>query len=86
MGKQLESVAVPTYMLLGDQDLLFPYQKSEDNARRQLHSLQDLKVFTQVGQDIDTYGPALRYMGEGIPQMKIELNELKLLVLIRFKS
>ena len=70
MDKQLESVTVPTYVLLGDQDLLFPYQKSMENARRQLHSLQDLKVFTQVGHGIEIYGPALRYLGEGIREFR----------------
>jgi pimeloyl-ACP methyl ester carboxylesterase len=70
MNKELESVSVPTYVLLGDQDLLFPYQKSVSNARRQLHSLRELKVFPQVGHGIETYCPALRYMGEGIREFK----------------
>ena len=44
MNKQLEAVTVPTYLLLGDQDLLFPYQTSVDNAKRQIQSLRDIQV------------------------------------------
>jgi pimeloyl-ACP methyl ester carboxylesterase len=66
MNKQLEAVTVPTYVLLGDQDLLFPYKTSSKNAKRQIKSLRDIQVYPHVGHGIETYAPAMRYLGEKI--------------------
>jgi len=66
MDKQLEAVTVPTYVLLGDQDLLFPFQTSRNNAERQIKSLRDIQVYPHVGHGIETYAPAMRYLGEKI--------------------
>lgn len=66
MNKQLESVTVPTYLLLGEQDLLFPFQTSRNNAERQINSLLDIQVYPHVGHGIETYAPAIRYLGEKI--------------------
>jgi len=64
MDKQLEAVNAATYLLVGDKDLLFPYQKSVDNAKRQIKSLQATKIFTNVGHGIEIYDKALNYIGE----------------------
>lgn len=66
MNKQLEAVTVPTYLLLGDQDLLFPFQTSWNNAERQIKSLRDIQVYPHVGHGIETYAPAMRYLEEKI--------------------
>lgn len=68
MDKQLEDVKVDTYLLLGDKDLLFPFQKSLENAKRQLKSLKETKVYGDVGHGIETYDKALNYIGEKIKQ------------------
>ncbi|WP_343632738.1 alpha/beta hydrolase [Fluviicola sp.] len=70
MNEQLEEVKVDTYLLLGDKDLLFPYQKSGDNAKRQLKKLKETKVYENVGHGIETYDKALRYIGEKIKHLR----------------
>ncbi|MHA8061282.1 serine aminopeptidase domain-containing protein [Aquirufa beregesia] len=66
MNKQLEDVKVATYLLVGDKDLLFPYQKSVDNAKRQIKTLIETKIYNNVGHGIETYDKALNYVGEKI--------------------
>lgn len=70
MDKQLEEVKTETYLLLGDKDLLFPFQKSIKNAKNKIKNLQDVTVFANVGHGIETYGKALRYIGEKIKVYK----------------
>lgn len=66
MDKQLEEVKIDTYLLEGDKDLLFPFQKSIENAKRQIKNLKETKVFNDVGHGIETYNKALNYIGEKI--------------------
>ncbi len=66
MGDQLNNVKTDTYLLEGDKDLLFPFQKSIDNARARLANLKDVKVFKNVGHGIETYKDALNYIGQVI--------------------
>lgn len=70
MNRQLEDVKVETYLLVGEKDLLFPFQKSVENAKRQIMNLKEAKVFMNVGHGIETYGPALKYIGEKIKYYK----------------
>jgi pimeloyl-ACP methyl ester carboxylesterase len=64
MGSELKKVSTPTYLLLGDRDLLFPYRKSIRNARQHLSSLREIQIFPRVGHGIETYAPAMRFIGE----------------------
>lgn len=66
MDKQLEYVKAETYLLVGDKDLLFPYQKSVDNAQRQIKTLKETKIYNNVGHGIETYDKAINYIGEKI--------------------
>jgi pimeloyl-ACP methyl ester carboxylesterase len=66
MDRQLEEVKVDTYLLVGDKDLLFPYQKSIANAKRQLKTLKETKIYSNVGHGIETYDKALNFIGEKI--------------------
>lgn len=66
MDKELVQVEVPTYLLVGDKDLLFPAEKSVENAQKHLKTLQDIRIFHQVGHGIETYDKALKYVGEKI--------------------
>ena len=69
MNKQLEEVKAKTYLLVGDKDLLFPYQKSIANAKRQIKTLKEAKVYNKVGHGIETYYKALNYIGEKIKNL-----------------
>ena len=66
MDKQLKDVKVETYLLEGDKDLLFPFQKSIDNANKHISFLKEVKVFDNVGHGIETYEKAMNYIGQKI--------------------
>jgi len=66
MNKELDDVAVDTYLLEGDKDILFPYQKSIINARDHIRPIIELKVYSEVGHGIETYDKAMNYIGEVI--------------------
>ncbi|HTH57687.1 MAG TPA: alpha/beta fold hydrolase [Cyclobacteriaceae bacterium] len=70
MADQLNSVMTDIYLLEGDKDLLFPFQKSIDNARARLANLKHAKVFENVGHGIETYAAAMNYIGESIKKYK----------------
>lgn len=63
MDKQLKDVTVDTFLLLGDKDLLFPFQKSLENAKRQVKTLKETEVYKNVGHGIETYDKALNFIG-----------------------
>jgi pimeloyl-ACP methyl ester carboxylesterase len=71
MGDELRSVNVPTYLLEGDKDILFPYQKSIDNARKRIKSLKDVIVFPNVAHGIETYPKAIQTIGETIAKREL---------------
>ncbi len=66
MNKQLAEVKADTYLIEGDRDLLFPYRKSIDHAKKHMKTLKEIKIFEQVGHGIETYGKAMNYIGEKI--------------------
>ena len=69
MNKELKEVHVPTYLMLGDKDLLFPHKRSANNAAKLLPQLKDTKIFANVGHGIETYGQALAYIGDRIKSL-----------------
>jgi len=62
MGKQLNSIQTPTYILVGDKDILMPYKKSVANARKNIPGFKEFILFKNVGHGIETYRPALEKM------------------------
>jgi len=64
MGKELQGISLPVYLLLGNKDLLFPYNKSVENGQARLSNLQEVKIFEQVGHGIETFSPALQQLGK----------------------
>ncbi|MEO7175547.1 MAG: alpha/beta hydrolase [Saprospiraceae bacterium] len=66
MDKQLGEVMADIYLLEGDKDLLFPFQKSIDNAESHIKTLKEVKIFNNVGHGIETYSKAMNYIGETI--------------------
>jgi pimeloyl-ACP methyl ester carboxylesterase len=69
MDKELSEVRVDTYLILGDKDLLFPFQKSLENAKKLIKPLKDIKVFQNVGHGVETYPMAMKYIGERIKEV-----------------
>lgn len=62
MGKEMMKLHVDVYVIEGDADLLFPYQRSVDNAQKFLPQLKEVKIFEHVAHGIETYGPAIEEM------------------------
>ena len=75
MDRQLSEGKADTYLLLGDKDLLFPVQRSADNARKHLKHLKDIKIFNNVGHGIETYDKAMKYIGSTIKTMSCQIAE-----------
>ncbi|MCC6460996.1 MAG: alpha/beta hydrolase [Saprospiraceae bacterium] len=69
MDEQLSQVRVDTYLIEGDKDLLFPYEQSIRNAEAKIGTLKAVRVFPNVGHGIETYEPALRYVGQTIREL-----------------
>ena len=60
MGKkELGQVNTPVYLIVGDKDPLFPFQKSIAAAQKNLPDLAGLMVLPDVGHGIEAYGTAL---------------------------
>ncbi|MCB0668764.1 MAG: alpha/beta hydrolase [Saprospiraceae bacterium] len=68
MKGELYKVTSDVFLLEGDRDLLFPFQKSIDNARKHLPCLKEIKVFENVGHGIETFAPALQFIQKKIGQ------------------
>ncbi len=66
MGPELAEAKIPVYLLLGDQDLLFPVGASLKNAEKYLYRLEKTDILGQVGHGIETHAPALKRVGEQI--------------------
>jgi pimeloyl-ACP methyl ester carboxylesterase len=64
MDQQLKEMSADTFVLLGDKDLLFPYQKSMENAKKLIRPLKEIKIFQNVGHGIETCDKALQYVGD----------------------
>jgi pimeloyl-ACP methyl ester carboxylesterase len=62
MKDELKNVKTETHLLVGNRDLLFPYQRSIVNAEKLLPALKSVKIFENVGHGIETYAPALEHV------------------------
>jgi len=70
MDKQLTEVKADTYLLVGDNDLLFPYRNSIVNAKKYIRQLKGVRVFGEVGHGIETYPKAMNWMGDKIESLR----------------
>ncbi|MBS7231337.1 alpha/beta hydrolase [Flavobacterium psychroterrae] len=66
MDKELDKINVDIYLLEGEKDLLFPFHKSIKNVQKHINTLQEVKIFKNVGHGIETYKIAMNYIGEKI--------------------
>jgi len=67
-AEELARVRVPVYLLLGDKDLLFPYQKSLAVARQHLRTLRRAVVLPNIGHGIETSPLAIAELARFIQQ------------------
>lgn len=69
MGEELKQCKVPVFLVEGDKDLLFPYEKSIENAKKLLPDLREIKVFKNAGHGIELYPDAISYMNEKLTEL-----------------
>jgi len=73
MDEQLRQVKSPVYLLEGDKDLLFPYQKSVAHAKEKLSNLKDVNVLQDVGHGIETHPEAIRTLANWLKNIQAEV-------------
>jgi pimeloyl-ACP methyl ester carboxylesterase len=67
MDNQLNEVSVDTYLLVGDKDILIPYEKSIKNAKKHLgENLKEVKIFKQVAHGIECFQPSIDFIEKKI--------------------
>jgi pimeloyl-ACP methyl ester carboxylesterase len=64
MGNELNDIHTSTYLIVGDHDLLFPYQKSIDNAKKHIKTLKEVVALPNVGHGIETHRKAIEIILE----------------------
>lgn len=64
MGEELKKVKTDIYLLEGDNDILFPFQTSIENAKKHIGTLKEVKVFENVGHGIEIYPKAMEFIAE----------------------
>ena len=70
---ELSHVSNDVYLLEGDHDLLFPYEKSIAHAKKCLKNLKEVHVLKNTGHGIETSPEAMRIVS-GIMEKKIYSN------------
>jgi pimeloyl-ACP methyl ester carboxylesterase len=69
--KELAAVSVPVYLLLGDKDLLFPWQKSLRVAQTHLKHLHPAVVLPNIGHGIETSPVAMAALVEMLQEQSV---------------
>lgn len=64
MADELEEVKLDCHLIMGDHDILFPYEKSIQNAEKYLKRLKSVDVFPGIAHGIEVYRPALEKVNE----------------------
>lgn len=60
MGKQeLQRISSPMHLILGEKDILFPFNKTIDAAEKNLKSLSNIYVLKNTGHGIETSSEAI---------------------------
>ncbi len=62
MKGEMDTISTDVFLIVGENDLLFPYKKSIANARRELRSLREVITLPNVGHGIETYKEAIQLL------------------------
>ena len=61
---ELEDVISDVYLLVGDKDMLFPYQRSVKAARNYIRTLRGICVLADTGHGIETSKKAIEIVAK----------------------
>ena len=71
MKGELNDINTDVFLIVGENDLLFPFKKSIVNARRELKSLRDVITLPNVGHGIETYQEAIQLIKTSIERLTV---------------
>ncbi len=71
MKGELNNINTDVFLIVGENDLLFPFEKSIVNAQRELKSLREIVTLPNVGHGIETYQEAIRLIKKSIERLTI---------------
>lgn len=69
MNSELKQAKSAIYLILGDHDLLFPFEKSSANARALIPNLKDIQVYP-AGHGVETLPQSMLYLKEKIGELE----------------
>jgi pimeloyl-ACP methyl ester carboxylesterase len=64
--EDLNKINNEIYLIEGEKDVLFNYQKQIQRAKKHFKNLKEVKVFENVGHGIETYPNAIEYIANNI--------------------
>ena len=67
MGNELNKIEVETHLIVGENDIIIPPEKSIRKAKKHLkNNLKNIQIFEGVGHGIELYYPCLTYIEKTI--------------------
>ncbi|MEL6696871.1 MAG: alpha/beta hydrolase [Bacteroidota bacterium] len=74
MKEQLDSVRVPVYIMVGEKDILMPYEKLLAHAQAHLHtSLVEVCRFEYAGHGIECLDLSIKFIEERIKKARVQV-------------
>lgn len=69
MNQELRQANSAVFLILGDQDLLYPLAKSIENGRALIKNLKDIKVFA-AGHGVETLPESMLYLKQKVEELE----------------
>jgi pimeloyl-ACP methyl ester carboxylesterase len=70
---ELQKINSPVYLITGDRDNLFPYQRSVENARKYLKNLKRVEVLKDIAHGIETSEKAIEIIRQIVCETENEM-------------
>ena len=71
MKGEMNTISTDVFLIVGENDLLFPFKKSIANAQRELKSLREIITLPNVGHGIETYKEAIQIIKGRIESLTV---------------
>ena len=67
----METINTDVFLVVGESDLLFPFDRSIVKAQRELKSLREVITLPNVGHGIETYQEAIQLIKRRIENLTV---------------
>jgi len=71
MKGEMDTISTDVFLIMGENDLLFPFKKSIANAQQELKSLREVITLPNVGHGIETYKDAIQLIKTRIDRISL---------------